>query len=88
MPRPASWLGGVFGWPVSATQTVVRHPVKGPLMTLAACVRNSVRREKSAISSGCESHPANRSLGRKHQSDGGGNKSVEVLWCNGSPWVT
>ena len=50
-----------------------------------ANLRRSVCREKTAISSGCETHPANRSLGRKHQGDEGGNKFVEILWCNGSP---
>ncbi len=35
---------------------------------------------KSAISSGCETHPANRSLGRK-QSDEGGDEFVEGR-CN------
>ena len=41
---------------VSSTQPASRTPRKG------------VRREKSAISSGCESRPANRLLGRKHPS--------------------
>ena len=47
-----------------------------------------VCRESRRFSVGANpTRPIGRSAG-SNQSDAGGNKCVEVLWCNGSLWVT